>query len=381
MNWNSLYHGALMKRQKRLTRGGVYLVFSLLVLSCSGNLPDNDVYADADTLELVFEIGEEFGDSTNTFWSISSADIDDQGRIFVLDDVEASVRIFNLNGAYMQNLTRRGSGPGELQRPSCLTIAPDGRIVISDQVKGGFIVYSDSLDLVEEILLWGDNSPYSFIASTNTKYLVCRYKEVSISNGYILKHTANIYNNNFTELFANIYTDSVYDSNDMSEECLAAGLVFAWFKRINCCCDSFGNVYIAPLDTLEYRVYGWDSLGNQFLSTQLDISPVEKEPEEIRKKFIWNTVIEGQVAGHRWKCSPTSIDSLRLSWESDLTIIYGSAGEAGPICSSISSILMATFSDTKYIHLKAGAGRPLLQRTEFLHGSLILLMDIRNCTF
>ena len=300
MNWNSLYHGALMKRQKRLTRGGVYLVFSLLVLSCSeppGNLPDNDVYADADTLELVFEIGEEFGDSTNTFWSISSADIDDQGRIFVLDDVEASVRIFNLNGAYMQNLTRRGSGPGELQRPSCLTIAPDGRIVISDQVKGGFIVYSDSLDLVEEILLWGDNSPYSFIASTNTKYLVCRYKEVSISNGYILKHTANIYNNNFTELFANIYTDSVYDSNDMSEECLAAGLVFAWFKRINCCCDSFGNVYIAPLDTLEYRVYGWDSLGNQFLSTQLDISPVEKEPEEIRAEEVYMEYCDRRAGG------------------------------------------------------------------------------------
>ena len=263
---------------------------TLALLSCNqpvGNLPEDNVFADVDTLELVFSIGEEFGDSTNTFWSISSADIDDQGRIFVLDDVEASVRVFNLNGAYMQNLTRRGSGPGELQRPSCLTIAPDGRIIVGDIRKGGFIVFSDSLELVDEIIMWGDNAPYSFFALTNSRYLVCKYSETSISNGYISKHTANIYNNNFTELFANIYTDSIYDSNDMSEECLAAELVFVLFKRINCGCDSYGNVFIAPLDTLEYRVYGWDSLGTQFLSIQLDISPVEKEPEEIRAEEVY----------------------------------------------------------------------------------------------
>jgi len=271
-------------------RGGVFLFFSLLLLSCSephANLPDEDVFADVDTLELLFEIGEEVGDSTNTFWSISSADIDDQGRIFVLDDVDASVRVFNLNGAYIQNLTRMGSGPGELQRPKCLTVAPDGRIIISDITKGGFVIFSDSLELVDEIVMWGDNSPYSFYALTDSKYLVCRYHETSISNGYILKHTANIYNGELTELIINIYTDSIYDSNDMSEECLAAGSVFALFKRINCGCDSFGNVFIAPLDTLEYRVYGWDSLGNQFFSTQLDINPVEKEPEEIRAEEVY----------------------------------------------------------------------------------------------
>lgn len=289
-----------MKDEKRRMRGGVLLFFSLHVLSCSEppeNLSADDVFADVDTLEFVFEIGEEYGDSTNTFWSISSADIDAQGRIFVLDDVEASVRVFDLNGTYIQELTRRGSGPGELQRPSCLTIAPDGRIIVSDITKGGFVVFSDSLELVDEVTLWGDNSPYSFLAVTNSKYLVCRYKEESISNGYILKHTANIYNNNFTELFTNVYTDSIYDSNDMSEECLAAGLVFAWFKRINCSCDSYGNVFIAPLDTLEYRVYGWDSLGTQFLSIQMDISPVEKEPDEIRAEEVYMEYCDRRAGG------------------------------------------------------------------------------------
>jgi hypothetical protein len=298
------------RKQRRRIWGRVILFSSLFILSCKNpvkSLPDDEIFADVDTLELVFEIGEEFGDSTNTFWSISSADIDDQGRIFVLDDVEASARVFNLNGTYMQNLTRRGSGPGELQLPRHLTVAPDGRIIISDIAKSGFIIFNDSLEFVEELLQWGDNSPYSIAALTNSKYLVCRYSEAQLSDDFVLRHTASIYDFGSTDYPANLYTDSIIVSGEVSDESNSIELVFVLFKQINSSCDSAGNVYIAPSDTLEYRVYGWDSLGNQFMSIHLDISPVEKQPEEIQAEAFYMATCYRRTGGWPpWEPSPYS---------------------------------------------------------------------------
>lgn len=258
-----------------------------------------------DTLDLLFEVGEEIGDSSNTFWSIASADIDDQGRVFVLDDVEACVKVFDSTGAYIQNLTRRGSGPGELIRPSYLSIAPDGRIVISDITRRGFIIFNDSFELEDEVLLWENNSPYSFSALTKSKYLVCTYTEAQLPDGYVLKHTADIYDFSSAESPVNLYTDSIVENEDGSDMSYSRELFFVLFKEINSCCDDSGNVFIATLDTLDYRVYGWDSLGNQFLSINLPISPVEKEPEEIdAEAFFMQTCYQRESGWPPWEPSP-----------------------------------------------------------------------------
>jgi hypothetical protein len=67
---------------------------------------DDQITHNVDTLQVVFEIGKEFGDSTNTFLSIVAADIDNQGRIFVLDEIDASVKAYDLQGNFIQQVTR-----------------------------------------------------------------------------------------------------------------------------------------------------------------------------------------------------------------------------------------------------------------------------------
>lgn len=288
--------------------GGLFLVVFPILVSCKHpekSSPDAGVLVGVDTLDLLFEVGEEIGDSSNTFWSIASADIDDQGRVFVLDDVEACVKVFDSTGVFIQNLTRRGSGPGELIRPSYLNIAPDGRIVISDITRRGFIIFNDSFELEDEVLLWENNSPYSFSALTESKYLVCMYTEAQLQDGYVLKHTAEICDFSSAESPINVYTDSIFENEDGSDLSYSRELVFVLFKEINSCCDDSGNVFIATLDTLDYRVYGWDSLGNQFLSISLPISPVEKELEEIdTEAFFMQTCYQRDSGWPPWEPSP-----------------------------------------------------------------------------
>ena len=53
-----------------------------------------------------------------------------------------------------------GDSSGELARPKGLTVMPDGRLVIAESSKCGYVVFDGSLEFVEEIGLWANNSPY-----------------------------------------------------------------------------------------------------------------------------------------------------------------------------------------------------------------------------
>ena len=58
--------------------------------------PDDQITLPVDTLQIVLEIGEEIGDSTEIFGSIIDADIDKQGRIYVLDQVSCRIMIYDM---------------------------------------------------------------------------------------------------------------------------------------------------------------------------------------------------------------------------------------------------------------------------------------------
>ena len=173
-----------------------YSVVLLVLISGCGSEKTEPSSADhyilpVDTLQVVFEIGEEIGDSTNTFWSIAAAAVDDQNRIFILDDIATCVKVFDLQGNYIQQVSRRGDGPGELARPKGITVMPDGRLVITASSKCGYVIFNDSLKFVEEISLWLNNSPYHVTAISNSKLMVCRYGGDTLND--FEHHTVAIY--------------------------------------------------------------------------------------------------------------------------------------------------------------------------------------------
>lgn len=271
------------------------IVICILLIGCSEppaheeNIPDS---LPCDTLTTTFCIGEEMGDSTSMFWSIASADIDDQGRIFVLDNIECSVRAYDLQGNYLQHVTRRGPGPGELLYPRSLTVMNDGGILICASSKGGYVIFDDSLELEREIDLWANNSPYHVSPLTSTRIVASRRD--GCSELEMEWHTVAIYDIDTAEYEILLYKDSLFISDCEWDANPSRALLFCDAKRLQSYGDGHGHVYVAPVDTLDYRIFGWDSLGNQILCIERGIEPVEKLPEEIANEAAFMEAVNRQ---------------------------------------------------------------------------------------
>jgi hypothetical protein len=264
---------------------------------------DDQITHNVDTLQVVFEIGKEFGDSTNTFLSIVAADIDNQGRIFVLDEIDASVKAYDLQGNFIQQVTRRGSGPGELQRPRGLSILADSTLIISEPSKNGFIVFNDSMEYVDEICLWNTNSPYHISPLTDNKLVICRYDENS--NTDVIRHTVAIYNWGERNLETLLWKDSIEVSCSDWDLDPSVPLAFCSFHLLSTYGDGFGHVYFGQVDSLEYRVLGWDSTGTEILNITRDIAPIAKTAEEIAAEAIYmNTQLQRLGGSPTWELRP-----------------------------------------------------------------------------
>jgi hypothetical protein len=268
------------------------------IVGCSGNssgeLGDDQISVQCDTLQVNFQIGEEIGDSTNMFWSIASADIDDQGRIFVLDNIAASVRAYDLQGNYLQQVTRRGAGPGELLWPRALTVMPDGRLIICASSKGGYVVFNDSLEFEQEINLWQNNSPYHVSPLTNSRIVACRYNDsVELDLAW---HTIAIYDLDSPDYHILLFKDSI-TCTDSEIEANPSRFYNFGDAKLKSYGDGNGNVYFAPMDTLNYRIFGWDSLGNQTLFIEREMTTAQKSPEEIQAESVF---LESMYRGHTW---------------------------------------------------------------------------------
>ena len=256
---------------------------------------DDQITHTVDTLQVVFAIGKEFGDSTNTFWSIVAADIDNQGRIFVLDEIDASVKAYDLQGNFIQQVTRRGSGPGELLRPRGITVVNNGNLVISAPSKKGYVVFNESLEYVDEVSIWQNNSPYHLSSLTSDKLVVCRYDENSTTDA--LRHTVAIYQLGEKYRETLLWKDSLVISNNECDLDPSIPLRFVLFHLLRTHSDGVGNVYFGLIDSLNYRVIGWDSVGIQTLNITMDLSPVRKSPEEIAAEAVYMTATLQRLSG------------------------------------------------------------------------------------
>jgi hypothetical protein len=261
----------------------VIMLFIACVLSCAQpeteQTLDNLITLPVDTLQVVLEIGQELGDSTNSFGSIIAAGIDEHDRIIVLDEIESCLKVYDLRGNYIQNVSRRGAGPGESMYPKGMFIMPDGRVGIISSDKGGYIVFDDSLKFLEEISLWQQNSPYHVTPLSNSRLMVCRYDENSETDA--LRHTVAIYcwDEELWEVL--LWKDSIVVTDSDFYDDPSPTILFARYDRLTTCGNGNGDIYFAPRDPFEYRVIGWDSTGTEILSITRDMTPVAKTPEEI----------------------------------------------------------------------------------------------------
>jgi len=291
----------------------ISLLLLNLVVGCgrkkSEQKPDDLITLPVDTLQVAFEIGEELGDSTNTFWSIIAADIDDQERIYVLDFVDSSVKVYDIQGNFMQQVTRRGEGPGELLRPRGLSLMPDGRLVINAPSKKGFVVFDDSLQFLEEISLWQNNSPYHVSPLTNDKLVICRYDDNTET--CVMRHTVAIYNWGEANWETLLWKDSLMVSSSDFDRDPSPSVLFGSFHLLSTYGDGNGRVYFGQVDSCSYMVIGWDSIGTEVLSVTRDMTPVKKTPEEIADEAVYlNSSFQRQGGPSSWELRPSEYEDM-----------------------------------------------------------------------
>ena len=86
----------------------------------------------------VFKLKEELAISETPereeviFSQIRSIDVDKSGRIYILDQGEAHVYVFDPDGNYIKSIGKKGQGPGELHMPFTMTVTNNQKLMVED---------------------------------------------------------------------------------------------------------------------------------------------------------------------------------------------------------------------------------------------------------
>jgi hypothetical protein len=92
-------------------------------------------------IEEELRIGTADGTGPDLFGSIVGLEVDDYGRIYILDRQASELRIFNPDGAHLRTLGRAGSGPGEFKQPTGFALGPNGTLWVVDPNNARYAVF------------------------------------------------------------------------------------------------------------------------------------------------------------------------------------------------------------------------------------------------
>lgn len=105
--------------------------------------PSVGMWGDDDGWSIIEEVrlGSIESDGPEMFGEVVGLELDDLGRIYVLDAQAKEVRVFDAEGSHVRTFGRQGGGPGEFGQPSALFWGGDGNLWVVDQRNAAFIVY------------------------------------------------------------------------------------------------------------------------------------------------------------------------------------------------------------------------------------------------
>ncbi len=264
------------------------VLLAALFLAACGDGPAEDIGAGdlpVDTLSVALSIGAEIGDSTTTFGVIQDAMILPGGRdeILVLDRQGACIKVFDGSGGYVRQVSRRGSGPGEMGMPWEFFAMPDGRLMILEMLKQGFLFLDDSLNLVEEISHWPQNPPMLSTALSDSTFASYKIDAGMVDDILVMNRRIVIYTVGAEDYDTILWEDSITASpSDLMDN--PSMFVTELLDAFCMGGDGTGTVFFAEKSGEDYLILGWNALGGEIFRTGLDIPSVAKTPEEIEEE-------------------------------------------------------------------------------------------------
>jgi len=91
--------------------------------------------------EMVYSVGVEEGDETQTFATITGVAFDGSGNLYVLDRGNARVVVFGPNGRFVRQIGSKGEGPGEFAFPVGMGVFPNGSVGVMDLGNGAVSMF------------------------------------------------------------------------------------------------------------------------------------------------------------------------------------------------------------------------------------------------
>lgn len=61
-----------------------------------------------------------------------SVNTDDHGTIYILDQLDCKVKVFNSKGVFLKSYGSKGKGPGEMLKPYRIDVSPQSHIIVTD---------------------------------------------------------------------------------------------------------------------------------------------------------------------------------------------------------------------------------------------------------
>ena len=104
---------------------------------------DDPFWTPEETWSVVedLRIGEAMSEGPDLFGAVFSFDVDQWGRIFVLDHQAQEVRIFDSEGNFVRTVGRKGEGPGEFTQAGSVDLARNGEIWVMGMSRGHVSIF------------------------------------------------------------------------------------------------------------------------------------------------------------------------------------------------------------------------------------------------
>jgi hypothetical protein len=261
----------------------------VLLASCGANQESAAEQANAssfpvDTLEITGYIGEELGDSTNTFGIIADAEYHEvSGNILLLDNGAACFKEFTPSGDYIRQISRQGSGPGELSFVTLEFFQMGGNVFALNMMKHGFVVFDDSLNYLEEIPLWSQNPPKQSVAVSDSVFV--SYKpdfEEAGEGSFVMFRLIALFTRGEEEYSTVLWRDSIeLTMSDLISN--SSSLINDFFLGV----AMGGNrdiILFSLKESDNYTVHAFNPDGSETFTITMPIEPVAKTEEEIAEE-------------------------------------------------------------------------------------------------
>jgi 6-bladed beta-propeller len=137
-------------------------------------------------------------------WDIA---LDDEGRLYVLDIQDASVKVFDPQGAYVRTIGRRGQGPGEIGAAFSIIVPWRAKTLIVNDVGGRRLAFFSLEGVFEKNLSLRGLTESPAVDSRFDIYL----KTTDIRNS---RESLNKMNADLTAVLARIFDEPVDESHN-----------------------------------------------------------------------------------------------------------------------------------------------------------------------